>query len=75
MIYLNSNLEQVPDKETCAGCGDEVDTENIDCDKYSQYWCEECGGVGQCRVCGHVIACQEMTFKDNSGEGTCEECD
>lgn len=59
----------------CSGCGAEISTENIDCDMYGQYWCDECGGVSQCTECGHMIASQEMNFDDDGGEGICENCE
>jgi len=62
------------DKKICAGCHEEIDITSIDCDMYHQYWCIDCGGVGQCGECGHMIACCEMNFDDDSGEGICEDC-
>ena len=58
------------EKTYCTGCSSEMDTTNVDCDLYSQYWCEDCGGVSQCGQCGHMMASQDTNFDD--GDPVCE---
>ena len=73
---LEDDIEGIEEHEmaTCSSCSEEIITLGTDCDMYSQYWCDECGGVAQCSECGHIIAGQEMNYNLSGDEGYCDDC-
>lgn len=59
----------------CAGCGEVFDSSNSNPDMYCEWWCDECGGTGECSECGQVFSSQVLVADDEDRESLiCESC-